>query len=42
VEDPALVLPRLAVKPRAWRESSIRPDVPDDRQILVVVATPEV
>lgn len=30
VEDPALVLPRLAVKPRAWRESSIRPDVPDD------------
>ena len=22
--------PRLAVKPRAWRESSIRPDVPDD------------
>ena len=30
MEDPALVLPRLAVKPRAWRESSIRPDVPDD------------
>ena len=30
VEGPALVLPRLAVKPRAWRESSIRPDVPDD------------
>ena len=30
VVEPALVLPRLAVKPRAWRESSIRPDVPDD------------
>lgn len=24
------MLPRLAVRPRAWRESSIRPDVPDD------------
>ena len=30
MEDPALVLPRIAVKPRAWRESAIRPDVPDD------------
>ncbi|MBW3089230.1 IS21 family transposase [Bifidobacterium miconisargentati] len=30
MEDPALVLPRIAVRPRAWRESAIRPDVPDD------------
>ena len=27
---PRSCFPRLAVKPRAWRESSIPPDVPDD------------
>ncbi|OZG56692.1 integrase [Bifidobacterium myosotis] len=30
VEDPVLVFPQLALKPRAWRESTIRPDIPDD------------
>ena len=30
LQDPALVMPMLAVRPGAWRESPIRPDVPDD------------
>ncbi len=30
IQDPAKVFPLLAVKPGAWRDCSIRPDVPDD------------
>lgn len=30
IQDPARVLPLLAAKPRAWRDCSIRPDVPGD------------
>ena len=30
LQDPALVMPMLAVRPGAWRESAIRPDVPAD------------
>lgn len=29
LQDPSLVMPMLAARPRAWRESSIRPDMPD-------------
>ncbi|OZG58148.1 integrase [Bifidobacterium lemurum] len=30
IQDPATVFPLLARKPGAWRDCSIRPDVPDD------------
>lgn len=30
IQDPAAVFPALARKPRAWHDSSIRPDIPDD------------
>jgi transposase len=30
LEDPALVFPLLSTRPRAWAESAIRPDMPDD------------
>ena len=30
LQDPSLVMPMLAARPGAWRESPIRPDVPDD------------
>ena len=30
IQDPATVFPLLALKPGAWRDCSIRPDVPDD------------
>ena len=30
LQDPALVMPMLAARPGSWRETPIRPDIPED------------